>query len=113
MTTIKNQSLQSQQKQRPKAFKADIKRKVARLPKSFVHNTRVKNSRHGQNAEYNQVGLNTGYQDNGNDHADNNYIEEKQTYGNNTRYHYAGEQYQKGFGNSQWMYKQQFKTEEH
>ena len=97
---MQNQSLQFGQKQRPKAFKAGIKRKVPRLLKSFDHNTRVKNSRHGQNAKYNQLGLNTGYQDNGNDHADNNYIEEKQTYWNNTQYHYAGEQYQNGFGNS-------------
>ena len=92
-------SLQFKQKEIPKAFKAGIKGKVPRLPESFVPNTWVKNSRYGQNAGYNQVALNTGYQDNGNNQADNNYIEEKQTYGNNTQYQYAGEQYQNGFGN--------------
>ena len=106
-------SLQFKQKEIPKAFKAGIKRKVPRLPESFVPNTWVKNSEHGQNAGYNQVALNTGYKDNGNDQADSNYIEEKQTYGNNTQYQYAGEQYQNGFGNIQWTYHQQFKTGEH
>ena len=107
---MQNQGLQFQRKERPEAFKAG---KVPRLPESFVPNTRVKNSRHGQNAGYNQVDLNTGYQNHRNDQADNNYIEEKQTYGNNTQYQYAGEKYEKGFGSSQWTYQNQFKTGEH
>ena len=70
----------------------------------------MKNSRHGENTEYNQVVLNIGYQNNGNDQADNNYAGGDQAYGNNTQYQYVGEQYQNGLGNSQWTYQQQFLT---
>ena len=84
-----------------------------KVPKPFVSNTRVKNSIHGQNTGYNQVALNIGYQNNGNGHADNNYVGGNQTYGNNTQYQYVDEQYQNGLSNSQWTYQQQFITGQH
>ena len=64
-----------QQQGRNRTFKSDTKRYVPRLPEPFVPNRVVGKPRYGQNAGYNQVGLNVGYQNNWKSQVDSNYIE--------------------------------------
>ena len=51
-----------------------IKKNVPRLPETFNSNTRVANLKYGQNVVYSQVGLNIGYQNNGNNEVGNSNI---------------------------------------